>query len=49
VSLRFSINEKCTSCMACVRVCPVEAIAVSGNQLRIDRCAYPRAITMQST
>ena len=36
MSLRFSINEKCTSCMACVRVCPVEAIAVSGNQLRID-------------
>jgi len=39
VSLRFSINEKCTSCMACVRVCPVEAIAVSGNQLRIDSTA----------
>jgi diguanylate cyclase (GGDEF)-like protein len=36
VSLRFSINEKCTSCMACVRVCPVEAIAVSGSELRID-------------
>lgn len=36
MSLRFSINEKCTSCMACVRVCPVEAIAVSGNELRID-------------
>ena len=39
MSLRFSINEKCTSCMACVRVCPVEAIAVSGNQLRIDPTA----------
>ena len=36
MSLRFSINEKCTSCMACVRVCPVEAIAVSGTQVRID-------------
>ena len=36
MSLRFSINEKCTSCMACVRVCPVEAIAVTGNQVRID-------------
>jgi len=36
VSLKFSINDKCTSCMACVRVCPVEAIAVAGNELRID-------------
>jgi len=36
VSLKFSINVKCTSCMACVRVCPVEAIAVAGNQVRID-------------
>ena len=26
MSLRFSVNEKCTSCLACVRVCPVEAI-----------------------
>ncbi|MDP2469226.1 MAG: diguanylate cyclase [Candidatus Palauibacterales bacterium] len=39
MSLRFSVNEKCTSCMACVRVCPVEAIAVSGNQVRIDPAA----------
>ncbi|MCL7970864.1 MAG: diguanylate cyclase [marine benthic group bacterium] len=36
MSLRFSINEKCTSCMACVRVCPVEAIAVTGTEVRID-------------
>lgn len=36
MSLRFSINEKCTSCMACVRVCPVEAIAVAGTDVRID-------------
>ena len=36
VSLRFSINEKCTSCMACVRVCPVEAIAVAGIDVRVD-------------
>ena len=36
MSLRFSINEKCTSCLACVRVCPVEAIAVTGNEIRID-------------
>ena len=36
MSLKFSINVKCTSCMACVRVCPVEAIAVAGNQVRID-------------
>ena len=39
MSLRFSINEKCTSCMACVRVCPVEAIAVAGNEVRIDPTA----------
>jgi ferredoxin len=39
VSLKFSINEKCTSCMACVRVCPVEAIAVTGSQVRIDASA----------
>ena len=35
MSLRFSINDRCVSCMACVRVCPVEAIAVSGDDVRI--------------
>lgn len=35
MSLKFSINEKCTACMACVRVCPVEAIAVAGSDIRI--------------
>jgi len=40
LGLRFSINDNCTSCMACVRVCPVEAIAVSGQDIRIveDSC-----------
>ena len=40
MGLRFSINDNCTSCMACVRVCPVEAIAVSGQDIRIveDSC-----------
>lgn len=40
MGLRFSINDNCTSCMACVRVCPVEAIAVSGQNVRIvdDAC-----------
>lgn len=35
VSLRFSVNDKCTSCMACVRVCPVEAISVGEDEIRI--------------
>ena len=35
LGLRFSINDNCTSCMACVRVCPVEAISVSGQTVRI--------------
>lgn len=40
LSLNFSINDKCTSCMACVRVCPVEAISVTGEDVRIveDSC-----------
>ncbi|MFQ5888561.1 MAG: diguanylate cyclase [Gemmatimonadota bacterium] len=35
MNLSFSVNDNCTACMACVRVCPVEAIAVSGNEVRI--------------
>jgi diguanylate cyclase (GGDEF)-like protein len=35
VGLDFSINDKCTACMACVRVCPVEAISVSGSEVEI--------------
>lgn len=35
VGLKFSINDNCTACMACVRVCPVEAIAVSGSDVEI--------------
>ena len=35
MGLRFSINDNCTSCMACVRVCPVEAISVSGQTVEI--------------
>lgn len=35
MSLTFSVNERCTSCMACVRVCPVEAISVSGEEVAI--------------
>jgi diguanylate cyclase (GGDEF)-like protein len=35
LGLKFSINDKCTACMACVRVCPVEAISVAGDEVRI--------------
>lgn len=40
MGLKFSINDNCTSCMACVRVCPVEAISVSGSEVTIvgDTC-----------
>lgn len=40
MSLKFSINDKCTACMACVRVCPVEAISVTGDEIHIvdDSC-----------
>src|SRR5207244_2861768 len=29
------IPEKCVSCLACARVCPVEAVAVDGSTVRI--------------
>ncbi len=34
--MQFEISaEKCVSCLACVRVCPAEAIAVDGTSVRI--------------
>jgi NAD-dependent dihydropyrimidine dehydrogenase PreA subunit len=40
LGLNFSINDNCTACMACVRVCPVEAISVTREELHIikDSC-----------
>ncbi len=40
MGLEFSINHKCTRCMACVRVCPVDAISVTDDEVRIvgDAC-----------
>jgi diguanylate cyclase (GGDEF)-like protein len=38
--VRFEINDKCVSCMACVRACPADAIAVEGTSVWIveDAC-----------
>lgn len=33
--MRFEINDKCVSCLACVRVCPAQAIAVDGDDVCI--------------
>jgi diguanylate cyclase (GGDEF)-like protein len=33
--VRFEINDKCVSCLACVRACPAQAIAVDGDDVRI--------------
>lgn len=40
LGLNFSINGNCTACMACVRVCPVEAISVTHDEVTIvgDSC-----------
>lgn len=36
---RFSINEKCTKCGKCVKVCPVNNIAMVGDKIKFsDRC-----------
>ncbi len=38
--VRFLVNEHCVGCLACVRVCPSQAIAVDGDIVRIveDSC-----------
>ncbi|MGH7751197.1 MAG: indolepyruvate ferredoxin oxidoreductase subunit alpha, partial [Gemmatimonadales bacterium] len=39
--MRFEIDPaKCVACLACVRICPADAVAVSGTQVRIvdDSC-----------
>lgn len=33
--MRFEINDKCVSCLACVRVCPSQAVAVDGSTVTI--------------
>lgn len=33
--MRFEITERCVGCLACVRVCPSQAIAVDGSSVRI--------------
>jgi diguanylate cyclase (GGDEF)-like protein len=33
--VRFEINERCVACMACVRVCPTDAIAVEDTDVWI--------------
>jgi ferredoxin len=33
--VRFEINSRCVGCLACVRVCPSQAIAVDGSAVRI--------------
>jgi diguanylate cyclase (GGDEF)-like protein len=34
-SVRFQVNDRCVGCLACVRVCPSQAIAVDGDIVRI--------------
>jgi diguanylate cyclase (GGDEF)-like protein len=40
--VRFEINDKCVSCMACVRACPSGAVAVEGTSVWIveDACRH---------
>jgi diguanylate cyclase (GGDEF)-like protein len=33
--VRFRVNDRCVGCLACVRVCPSQAIAVDGDTVRI--------------
>jgi diguanylate cyclase (GGDEF)-like protein len=35
IAVRFEINDKCVSCLACVRVCPAQAIEVDGSNVCI--------------
>ena len=41
--MRFEINEKCVACLACVRACPSQAIAVDGEVVKIVDEACIRA------
>ncbi len=41
--VRFEINENCVSCLACVRACPSQAIAVDGSTVRIVEESCTRA------
>lgn len=41
--MRFEVNENCVSCLACVRACPAQAIAVDGYNVRIVDEACIRA------
>ncbi len=38
--MRFEVNENCVSCLACVRACPAQAIAVDGLNVGVvdDAC-----------
>jgi diguanylate cyclase (GGDEF)-like protein len=33
--VHFEVNDRCVGCLACIRVCPSEAIAVDGDVVRI--------------
>jgi diguanylate cyclase (GGDEF)-like protein len=41
--VRFEVNGRCVACLACVRVCPSQAIAVDGDTVRIVDEACIRA------
>ena len=41
--MRFEINDRCVGCLACVRVCPSQAIAVDGDTVKIVDEACIRA------
>jgi len=43
--VRFEINDKCVACLACVRACPADAIAVEQDQVRIVEEACVRSGT----